>query len=475
LGFADEAERRVEIERLWANSQPKVLDFVEAPQNRAEGLDRYYLQMWTNDLIRYAIERSIASIRDPLLELYDREFDALGHVPEGVVRNPGGGGAGRHAWPSARPADRWFVSNGGENVLTSSQFIWHLASVSRALIEAKQSDEPSVRRFLDRALAVVAAHLKRWVLSDQEHMFGTAFFGCDEGVYNHRDFLARKRQHAFRGNVSCNAITDIDTWVIAGAAELIAVHRVSPEITPLDAGTAEALSTYVREAATLLSERTKPQILHKADGTQIEGLVFDPGAYDTYSEQRFAGYEGADFPTSDKARSSGSGWDVSHGGRQVSVFLSLYETRGATGATWPDAKVITGFARSFAFAVFEGDTNRPRLRNFLDGSNGWYRVDLDKHSGYPPFGLTYALLFMPWGRYAAFEPAIGPIIAAAWRIIASDDTGDVAFRNRMFETPQEIGGSGKPVMSVRGGSQWLFPLLASYPLDVTLPLEPDSK
>jgi hypothetical protein len=470
LGFADEAARRAEIERTWAGSRQEIEAFVNDPDNRAAGEGRYYLQMWTNDLVRYAISKRIVAIRDPLLALYDKEFDTLTHATDYVFAyDPRAFGVSRARLALAQPADLWVSPNGEELVLSSSQFVWHLASVSRALIEANQASEPVVRPFLARALAVVTAHLKRWALSDKDRIFQRRGYGSQYGMYNHREFVQQLRLRAFSGASYSNAITDIDTWIIAAAAELIAAHRLLPGVAPLDNAAATALAVYVREATAMLSERSQSQSLYKPDGTPVSGLVFDPGGFDGHPDHRFAGYSGAEFPTAEKAGPSGASWDSSHGGRQPSVFPSLYETRGATGAAWPDAGAIAAFARSFAFAVFEGDLKRPRLRNFLDGSNGWYRADLAKHLGYPPFGLTCALLYMPWGRYAAFEPAIAPIVAAAWRIVASDDPQDVAFRNRMFETPRENGGSGVPDASVRGASQWLFPLLAAYPLDPASP------
>jgi hypothetical protein len=255
LGFADEAARRAEIERTWAGSRQEIEAFVNDPDNRAAGEGRYYLQMWTNDLVRYAISKRIVAIRDPLLALYDKEFDTLTHATDYVFAyDPRAFGVSRARLALAQPADLWVSPNGEELVLSSSQFVWHLASVSRALIEANQASEPVVRPFLARALAVVTAHLKRWALSDKDRIFQRRGYGSQYGMYNHREFVQQLRLRAFSGASYSNAITDIDTWIIAAAAELIAAHRLLPGVAPLDNAAATALAVYVREATAMLSE-----------------------------------------------------------------------------------------------------------------------------------------------------------------------------------------------------------------------------
>jgi hypothetical protein len=466
LEFFDEAERQTEIENLWKATRPKIEAYVDDPAKRAVGLDLYYLQMWTNELALYAIRRRITSIRDPLLVLCDKEIDRLVHATNYVFSyDPRAGVATRASLPLSRPTDLWLTAEGVESTLNSSQFVFHLASIARALMEARQLDEPTVRRVFDRIHATVAAHLTRWILTTEDRVFQMRGWGCQRGMYNHRELLEQKRLRAFREVRYCNALTDIDTWIIAAAAEFVATHRLSPEAAPLDRETADALAAYVREAIALLAKRTQVRKFYKADQGQFLGAVLDPGAYDDYPDHWFAGYTGDAYPSAKNAGPSGAGWDSSHGGRQVSVLLSLYETRGATGAHWPDTATLAAFARAFAFAVFEGDLKHPRLRNFLDGSNGWYKVNLRERRGYPPFGLTQALLYIPWGRYAAFEPEVGRIVSAVWRIVESDDQEDVDFRSRAFESPKEMGGTGVPTAAVRGASVVLFPLLTTRPLE----------
>ena len=154
---------------------------------------------------------------------------------------------------------------------------------------------------------------------------------------------------------------------------------------------------------------------------------------------------------------------MSHGTRQPVVFSSLFETRAVTGVNWPDEAVLAGFGRAFAIGVFEGNLNRPRLRNYLDGSNGWYRVNVETCTGHRPFGLSYALIYGAWGRYVPFAPEVGPIVAAARHILTSDDPADVAFRSDVWDKGRYVDGQLKSEYIAKAGvSVWALPLLSTY-------------
>jgi hypothetical protein len=191
--------------------------------------------------------------------------------------------------------------------------------------------------------------------------------------------------------------------------------------------------------------------------------VFEEGAFDDQEISRYSLYTGASCPNSSDQNSKGVGWDTSHGTRQPVVFAALFETREQTGMSWPDEAALAGLGRGFAYGVFEGDLERPRLRNFLDGSNGWYDVIEKTCSGYPPFGLSIALLYGAWGRYTPFAPEVGPIVAAARRILLSEEPRDIAVRADIWDKARYNDGQRRQLGFVNKGlTVWMLPILSTY-------------
>jgi hypothetical protein len=79
------------------------------------------------------------------------------------------------------------------------------------------------------------------------------------------------------------------------------------------------------------------------------------------------------------------GWDISHATRYVEVFESLYRRRELLGTQFPDSNVMTSLANQLAYAIFNGDFEKPLFANFFDGTNGWFRIN---HSGREGFGYV---------------------------------------------------------------------------------------
>jgi hypothetical protein len=101
----------------------------------------------------------------------------------------------------------------------------------------------------------------------------------------------------------------------------------------------------------------------------------------------------------------------------VDVFDTLYNTRGATGQTFPEDEVMKGLANQVAYGVFNRDFERPLFSNFMDGSNGWDRVGFAgrKNFGYGPYDLSGAIPTGGYGFWNRFNPDIGKILTAFWK------------------------------------------------------------
>ena len=451
------------IESNWPRLFKHMQDFSRAQANKTN-LHLYYLELWTYDLMRAAIAEHKIPIRNALFELYESALKELVTASRyKYFYDPRSGHQRVSEHPLPKSTRLWVNEDQEEVELYSSQFLFLLASTTYDLVRSGQLDEEA-QEFVNHAVPVVQEHLLRWIKGDK--IFQVAGWGCGFGLYDHREFIEMKRRRAFasRERLSyCNMVTDVDLFVIGTTAELIAAHAALDGSLRLGDRDYEDLRDYLRGAARLLSDRTTPKSFRREDGSMAEGLVFDPGAADDHEDSYFSLYSVEACPSAAERGSKGVGWDVSHGARQPVVFSSLFETRALTGVDWPDGAVLAGFGRAFAYGVFEGNLNRPRLRNYLDGSNGWYRANERTCTGYRPFGLSYALIYGAWGRYVPFAPEVGPIVAAAHHILTSDDPADVAFRFDVWDRARYVDGRLKNDNIAKAKvSVWTLPILSTH-------------
>jgi hypothetical protein len=342
---------------------------------------------------------------------------------------------------------------GQEVVLHSSQFAYALSRTMGAIAALSPTKRTARLRAFAEAWfrAILEDHYRRWVLGrpGEPGVFQVRGWGCNVGTFTHREHVDNLLHHrygtsafpnaSFEPTSYCNAVVDTDMWIAAGVAELLAANAHAPDMFPIDAGLRAELLAYVRRACELFASRTQATALVVA-GKWVEGRGFDHGVWDGHPEHAYAGYEDAQYPGwSDPAHRSACkpparaymhGWDVSHARRWVTVFDTFRRRGPALGTKWPSREDLVGFARQFAFAVYRDTPKGPAFTNFMDGTNGWYRVNDSERAGagYPPFGLSEQVPLSGYALWATYERetraaidrylAVHPLVSAVDRIQA---------------------------------------------------------
>ena len=127
----------------------------------------------------------------------------------------------------------------------------------------------------------------------------------------------------------------------------------------------------------------------------VEGVVFDPGAWNDYPGHKYREYKSAVFPTQEPPASpTTTAWDISHARRYVDVFTALVRDAKILHLEFPSQIVLRKLANQFTYSVFNGNFELPLFSNFWDGVDGWYRVNYAKRLGYgyAPGDLSIAAL-----------------------------------------------------------------------------------
>ena len=156
------------------------------------------------------------------------------------------------------------------------------------------------------------------------------------------------------------------------------------------------------------------------------------------------------FPTpGDRRRAPGASWDVSHAYRIPVLLRSLADTRGANGTTFPTEHDIRLAINEYVYRAFNGDRAHPLFHNFLDGTDGWYRVNYSGRvgTGYPPSACCDAHTSTPpclcrgavmgWGLLSSWSPDLRRVLDSVTALAMSNDSATIAYRDRYYSRDQE--------------------------------------
>ncbi|NNF17880.1 MAG: hypothetical protein HKN70_14140 [Gammaproteobacteria bacterium] len=244
--------------------------------------------------------------------------------------------------------------------------------------------------------------------------------GCHKaGILGHREITQKKRHRKMDhlADAPCNAILDWDIQLWASVLEYVAAAATDPARVHYftDQKKHSQLKDYLRLAFATVDTHHTETTVTDFDGNPTTGLIFDQGAWATHLDYKYAQSNSA-YPPSDPDAPGPTdeiGEDVSHHIRYTWVLLSFFDNKSLLGTDFPDSADMSKFARQLAYTVFTKNFQRPQFNNFMDGSNGWFRVypgpggTVDKG----PYGSgNIGIIYSGLGFYQPFVPEIRNIL-----------------------------------------------------------------
>jgi hypothetical protein len=265
----------------------------------------------------------------------------------------------------------------------------------------------TMQEFVRKFTPILLDHYKRWIF-DEVGPFQVRGWGCTvKGKYvasgmNHFEFITKKLKRELGDSDSpgyCNSVTDTDMWIIAGVSNLLAAYKKENRLARIPSEDFERLIIYVKTGEKLLKSRITYSILKNFEGKTVEGANFGRGAWDDHPTYAYAGCNTEKYPAINslsniKWKRSGLGWDLSHARRFVHVFEALFRNKKLLNLEFPTEALMEKFANQLIYSTFNRDFKKPLFTNFMDGSNGWFRVGYRKRVGfgYGPWDMSIAVL-----------------------------------------------------------------------------------
>lgn len=241
------------------------------------------------------------------------------------------------------------------------------------------------------------------------------------------------------------AMSDIDLWLLASAAEMLGAHANDPVVAPLDAKQIAMLHSALQTGVRFFqSKRTEYPETKNFRGERVGSASYFNGDYTAHPDFDYSAITSERFPApTEKRVLAAASWDISHAYRLPIFLRALYENRKATGLDFPRYRDLELVANQYVYRVFNGDFSRPLFHNYFDGSDGWHRVGFNGQGfGYPPSRycdqrndkqpcLTPGNI-IGWGELAFANPDLQRLEQALVKLAFDEQPGARQFRDRYY-------------------------------------------
>ena len=301
------ADRQSRLNTLWEKLRANwagYLDASKTPPAKFNPVFLYNLQMDTNLFFDLAVAQGDLTKLDQLASLLLPAKDML--IPMNTYQVSNGSG-GFNTVQLDTTYNMWLDSSGRESILNSAQFLFlatHAVNEFLTIPEAKRTQ--SMTNFITGFGEVSWQHYNRWIF--KLGVFQVIGWNCtvkgarNLNFYNHQALMVAKQDGSIGDTPSyCKAITDLELWIVAGAAELLSAGARDSSAVPYPSTQSDRdnLRKYVQSSSALIRQRVTNPMVTTSTGDQVSGFLFDAGVWTDHTEWAWSNFEGDLFPIDD--------------------------------------------------------------------------------------------------------------------------------------------------------------------------------
>jgi hypothetical protein len=285
--------------------------------------------------------------------------------------------------PSARTFAAAFGDQAGEGELYNAQWLHPAAQLVRLIsLLPEERRTPAMKTFASQYTPfIVVEHLRRYFVEERLPAPG----GGPPVARMARWTLVLR---GLKGPLPWDtAMSDIDLWLLASAAEILGANANDPALTPLRPDQIAMLRSAVETGIRFFqSKKTDYPETKNFQGQRVGSASYFNGDYTAHPDYLYSGVTSEKFPSPSQMKVlAGASWDISHAYRLPVFLRALYENRKATGSEFPSYHDLQLVVNQYLYRVFNGDLRYPLFHNYFDGSDGWHRVGYNGPGfGYPP-------------------------------------------------------------------------------------------
>ena len=438
-----------EIMELWSQSKIQLTDSL--PTLKKSPIELYFIASNSYNILLYAFKKKNHQLTDELLKIYMRSTYALKKTDHYSIFHQNEKNEISNV-KLKEPVYIWTNQENQEEVISSSQFLFVVSFAFYQISEISPNQQTeTMKTFIQTFSPILSSHYRRWILGVQEHnnashhkplgSFDRRGWGCKDDKENYiyartlHQEIEELMKKPYRGASYCNVVADPILLIVSGLGYYMGAEMNQPKLYTIKEK--KRLRSSLQKGITLISQRFQVKKGKDFNKKPIKRLSFQEGEWYGHPDYDYSGYMQKKFPQKkDKYPLKEIGLDVAHGDRVLYFLEMLNATKQHFSFSFPTKKEMKMFSDGFLYNVFSGDDKHPIFKNYMDGSNGWFRVNYDSREGYgyAPFSIgSIGAVQGGYPRLAKYNKRISTIFIALYHALHSEKKEDRHFIHTFYE------------------------------------------
>jgi hypothetical protein len=443
-----------QILKLWSKSKVAIETSIKILDTHPTEL--YFIASDSYNILNYAFNKRNYSMIDDLLQLYMKTIPYIKKQQTYNIHNLYEKEE-KSKIILKEPIYIWVNKSGDEELISSAQFLFVISFAFNKIASTpiyKQTD--TMKIFINSFSHILSSHYRRWVIGVEEReknlkigSFSRRGWGCkdnnEEYIYARTlpKIIEELGAESYHGASYCNVIADPSLLIISGLGYYLGGYSQVESLYSIRER--EQLEIFFIKSVKVISKEFKIIQKNNFKNISVPTLHFQDGAWYGHPDYIYSGYIGSHFPSSiDKKNSVKTiGLDTAHGSRVIYLLEMLVSNQKKFNLKFPSQKEMKMFTDGFLYSVFNRDFKNPLFKNYMDGSNGWFRVNYSsrKGYGYAPFTIGSAgALLGGYPRLSKYNRELESIFISLFDKFNSNKIEDRDFINKFYEKPVWSGG-----------------------------------
>jgi len=436
------------ILKLWNPS--KVSFETSIGMLKESPIELYFIGSESYNLLHYAFSKKNTLLIDKLLHIYMQTLPYIKKKKSYAIHNVNE----KEEKSTLRLTDSiyiWSNKEGAEELISSSQFLFVISFAFNKISTIPNNKRTTtMNSFINKFSPILSSHYQRWVIGVKNRgnttkisSFSRRGWGCkdnkEEYIYARtlNQMIGELGKKSYHGASYCNVIADPSLLIISGLGYYLSGTKEQyPSYTVQNE---KILENFFIKSINILSQQFKKSTITTKDSRtkHISILTFQEGAWYGHPDYCYSDYTGSTFPKKKNHKcNSYIGRDVAHGSRLLYLLEMLTENKDKFNIKFPTQNEMKMFTDAFFYKVFNQNFQQPLFKNYMSGSNGWFRVNYEskKGYGYPPYSIgSEGALLGGYPRLAKYNKDLETIFKILFLKFNSSKKEDRAFIHQFYE------------------------------------------
>jgi len=445
--FSKENKIDSKILKLWSQSKKSFESSIKMLKDSP--IELYFIGSESFNLLNYSFQKKDSFLTEELLQLYLKTIPYIKKEKNYIIYELTKSEE-KSKISLNKPIYIWSYKNGDEEIIPSSQFLFVISfAINKIYSIPNKERSKTMNEFIKKFSPILLSHYERWVLGVKEKgkktrlgSFSRRGWGCrdkqDKYIYARtlNQMIEELGNEAYHGASYCNVIADPALLTISGLGYYLAGEK-NQKKSAYNTKTINELNSFFIKSINILSKKFKKRTIKDLKNRPVNVLSFQEGAWYGHPNYEYSDYNGSSFPKEkDKKSSYLIGRDVAHGSRLLYLLEMLVATKDKFNIEFPTSNDMQMFSNGFFYKVFNQDPQRPLFNNYLNGSNGWFRVNYDSQKGYAyaPYQIgSEGALLGGYPRLAKYNKELEKVFITLFKKFNSTKKEDKEFINKFYE------------------------------------------